>query len=196
MATIRNKAELVRRAEYHRREDRFVQGTYSDFMGNGDVKFKGCAIGCLATPHTQSGLRKLFETLLPEGRRRLGIAHAEENAHTQLKRLRAEFGVSVALARLMEDVFERETDNDRAANATVRMVRALPEGVDIRGQDVKRFVEAHGGMATGWRRPLGRGYAAMIDWSVESGEADPIEVKDVVRWLRSLDPTRRVKVAA
>lgn len=139
---IKNKAELVRRARWHRTEDRFVQGHYADFEPtNGDVKFTGCAIGCLATPARKRELKGWMEKL------RESIGHfvttkdlgAWDDSDSQTKRLGQEFGITEALARLAEGVFESADTREEAADFVVEFAKALPEGKNITPRMVATF---------------------------------------------------------
>jgi hypothetical protein len=152
---IKNKGLLVRRAEWHAKNDHVKQGTYGDSSCNGKVEFEGCAIGCLATPHTERGLRAFIRKLGEKEvksdykfdpslgystwqREETGSFVLYEEDDDQLPRIAREFGINRALARAAEGLFESFNKNGEAINFIPAFARALPEGVNVRPDAVKR----------------------------------------------------------
>lgn len=132
MSKIKNTRELVLRARGHARQDHIQQGTYGDASCNGHLEFKGCAIGCLATPHRQSELRAFIK--------RFGwkdddtgdwFLNEDNDSAKQVKRLKREFGICEPLARLAEGIFEGARTHGAAINVIPEFAAALPEGVNI-----------------------------------------------------------------
>lgn len=136
MGTIRNKRTLVRRTQWHADQDHVVQGTYGSGSCNGQAEFQGCAIGCMATPHTTKGLRAFIKRVggMSHG---LGEWSFHEEDDDQLPRITKEFGVSRALARVAETLFEAQPTHGAAINFIPKFARALPEGVKITDRQVQ-----------------------------------------------------------
>lgn len=167
MSTIKNGRELVLRAQGHARVDHIQQGTYGESSCNGYVEFKGCAIGCLATPHRQSELRGFIKSL---GRFFADDGDGDqwvlsESASDQLKRLKRDFGINIALARCAEALFEAMPTHGAAINFIPAFAKAVAkcEGVNL----------TPGRVARGWRESVVDGYCSRASyWGAITGDWD------------------------
>jgi hypothetical protein len=92
-------------------------------IGSAPGAFRGCEIGCLATPVDA-------RPPVPDDSRRLA------------RRIERQFGVCEALQRTAEAIFEDIPTLRRASNFVVRFVEALPEGVDVRASHVRAWGES------------------------------------------------------
>lgn len=162
MSKIRNKAELVRRSRGHARLDHVKQGTYGLITANGQADFQGCAIGCLATPHTQRGIRGMLAKLGWSA-----IHHAKdggfyEGSEDQLDRLLSEFGIEPELARCAEAIFESLPYHGGAISFIPAFAEALPEGYNLTPKRIKKL----------WDRATKNGAGDECYMSVDETEAD------------------------
>ncbi len=188
---IKSKRELVLRAQGHARVDHIQQGTYGDATLNGHAEFKGCAIGCLATPHRKSELLRYLRTQRAQN----GLVYGYDDVHGEMlhvalpsagemvQRLRSEFGINEGLARAAESVFEGLETHGAAIEFIPAFAKALPEGVDVTPAMVARWWNANVGTAE---------YDNYGDraWSFSMGYGPPEEVAErFLGWLRSLSPT-------
>jgi hypothetical protein len=157
MTKIKNKKELVLRAQGHARHDRVAQGTYGNGKVNGHADYRGCAIGCLSTPHRKADLRAwLMEHLSKAtyayvdaaGNKEVGI----QDIH-MLNVLERDFGIGWEVARVAEAIFEALPTHGAAIEFIPAFAKALPEGVEIDGELVREWWEEN---ATDpeWREPL------------------------------------------
>lgn len=139
---IKDTHKLVERAEWHAEQDHIYQGTYGAGKVNGETEFKGCAIGCLATPHGDEELAEFLRRYLREdltaspsiwgeGMTFLGLDSIE-----QTYEIEEQFGICTELLRVVEDIFEGLPTHGDAINFLPAFARALPEGADIKGADV------------------------------------------------------------
>jgi hypothetical protein len=141
---IRNADELVRRANYHARFDHIVQGTYGRAKTNGDVQFQGCWIGCLATPHRKGELKDHIEKVgldsFDLGGNLKGWHYVDEDDDVLTERLYEEFGITEALARHAEIIFENLDYHGEAIEFVPGLAKVLAEieGIEI---DDERLVE-------------------------------------------------------
>lgn len=149
MSKIRRKADLLARAEEHRRLDHIQQGTYGDirFLQNGEAEvteWKGCAISCLATETTIEGLfeqeAKGYFSLINLGEADDGRTIYDVSCSSDILReiLTEEFNICYKLVLLAEIIFEG-SEEDYAINWPVEFVEAIPENVDITNEDVDMF---------------------------------------------------------
>ena len=131
MAVIKNKRELVLRAKGHARADHVQQGTYGRASVNGYADFKGCAIGCLATPHRQPELRKFLRDLFKGPVRDRHLEDAGLDEYKQQELLKREFGICPALARAAESFFESQRTHGAAIEFIPAFAMSLPEGRNV-----------------------------------------------------------------
>lgn len=170
---IKNKRELVLRALGHARLDHIAQGTYGSASCNGEVEFKGCAIGCLATPHRKGELRSFIRRL---GELICGEYELEEAGTDQIPRLKREFGICPELARVAEAFFESQPTHGAAIEFIPEFAKALPEGANITPRKVRKF----------WEESLGGAYVDKVhagSWSAAEG---PEAKRKLFAWLESL----------
>lgn len=168
---IKNKKELVLRARGHARTDHITQGTYGHAEANGHVEYRGCAIGCLSTPHRQKDLRRFVLD---------GVDFDDDSG--MVRTLAEEFGICPALARAAEAIFEGLDTHGQAIEFIPAFARALPEGVDIGSRSV----------ADWWRKNT-RASATCYgpgDWGfgwLYSRRHDAATIRDeFLDWLRGL----------
>lgn len=128
---IKNKRELVNRLRWHARQDHVAQGTYGDATVNGHAEFRGCFIGCAATPHTQRGLDKWVRSVLSEW------GGYMDDAESMLDRVETEFGITAGLLRVCEVLFENLPLHGAAIEFLPAFGESLPEGVDLSQLDVQ-----------------------------------------------------------
>lgn len=139
---IKNTKELQLRADSHARNDHILQGTYGKGNVNGHIEFKGCAVGCLSTPHRKKELRDFLRKHL---NRRPAYAYGPEQflditEGTQREMLAKEFGITEDLAVLAEGIFEVQETHGAAINFVRDFAKALVEGSDIRPRDVHAYM--------------------------------------------------------
>lgn len=136
MSKIKNGRELVLRADSHAKFDRIKQGTYGNASVNGHATFKGCAIGCLSTPHRK---RDLFAFL--RKRRDEGEDLRDFDREPQVAALNREFGICEALTDLSEAIFEDFNKHGAAIEFIPRYARAVAacEGKRITDRQVREF---------------------------------------------------------
>lgn len=150
MPKIKNKKKLVRRADSHKKADHYMRGIYME-IGNGDdysYDFKGCAIGCLATPTAKSTIKKdrFLKKFWNTTRNTFSLDQQDA-----IKILKKDFGIAPSLTRVAEYVFESydilgDEDSDKAVYEwPSRFARALPEGKSITNRDVAKFIRESGG---------------------------------------------------
>lgn len=131
MSIIRNTKTLRERAEWHAAKDHVMQGTYGRGDVNGKAEFKGCVIGCLATPHGDALVEYLRDNLsIGEG-----IRLMSRGDYSLTSDIYEQFGIEPELMRLAEDVFEGLSTHGAAINFVRDFVRALPEGAKIDAED-------------------------------------------------------------
>ena len=128
---LKNIAELKRRAKWHAANDHVKQGTYGDVTKNGDFEFHGCAVGCLAMPHTKRGMRRFLSGRWDEDLRMFALYPDE-----MYQALTEEFGITNALAREADDLFEEQPTHGAAIEFVKNFANALNEGADITTQMV------------------------------------------------------------
>ncbi len=137
---LRNKRELVLRARGHARMDRLTQGTYGEAYVNGHVDYRGCAIGCLAVPHRGAELLRFVK----ERREASPLAHLDSPGvwfpmvDEHLRELERSFGISEAMMRRAELVFEALPFHGAAIEFVPAFTEALPEGVIIHDTELPR----------------------------------------------------------
>jgi hypothetical protein len=174
MSRIKNTRELVLRAQGHARSDHIKQGYYGESNCNGQVEFKGCAIGCLATPHRVSELRSFIK--------RLGSFDGDEwelseTGSDQIPRLRKEFGICTQLARCAEALFEGFTNHHDAIDFIPAFAKALNEGADIKPGEVRAAFNRLGGSA------FLSHYTRVANADLGTSEAEVLAPK-FLAWLR------------
>jgi hypothetical protein len=108
------KSEVVERLRAHRAEDSIVKGLYQQIDPNLASGYRGCAIGCVLPRQTDGDA--------------LGLA-CDDSWHSEVER---RFGIPLALARLIDSLFEGlPTDDDRHAEFAVMVIEAIPVGADL-----------------------------------------------------------------
>ena len=174
---IKNTAELRRRANAHARNDRIAQGTYGDASVNGHVEYHGCAIGCLSTPHRKAELRTY---LLSQGADILDIPRP--NVEAMLRRLSREFGISPALARCAEAIFETLPTHGAAIEFIPKFAASLNEGADITPAALRNvwpdIIDTHGGWS----------YVTSDRAKWPRSERAAVAAEQFLRWLRAQRP--------
>jgi hypothetical protein len=143
---IKNTRELVLRAQGHARGDHIAQGTYGNVKANGKAEFKGCFIGCWATPHRQRELRSLWRRLRGQYGYIGPIAQAGYTLDDDdlIPLLKREFGICPEFARICEAIFEGIEKHGAAIAFLPAVAKALPEGKNITPRACHRFARAHG----------------------------------------------------
>lgn len=139
---IKNTKELRLRANAHAKYDRTKQGTYGDASVNGHAEFKGCAIGCLSTPHRKSELRGFLRNIFggaTDGWDSLEYAKNSLDDEDQVELLSEEFGICPALARSAESLFEGCATHGEAIEFIPAFAKALPEGAEISRSSLMTF---------------------------------------------------------
>ncbi len=131
---IKNTAELRRRANGHARRDRVVQGTYGRLTRNGKVEFQGCAIGCLAVPHRQADLRKLWTQ---EG----GGRWLDRERADFLDAIEEEFGIPGKVMLGAERIFENLPTHGAAIEFVPALAAAFVKDAEIDEDDARRLFE-------------------------------------------------------
>lgn len=169
MSKIKNGRELVLRAQSHARHDHIKQGTYGDGSVNGHVEFKGCAVGCLSTPHRKRDLRNFLRSFT--GGVPGNVSLDDRNA--QVEGLRREFGITEALADLLEAIFEGIETHGAAIEFIPAAAKAIAacEGKNITDRQVAKFRKAN---------DLGE------VWSIGGlydSDYDPSPAKLLIAWL-------------
>lgn len=140
---IKNKARLVKRAERHLEEDRYIASAYLRFGFHGVSDWRGCEIGCLAMPSTKKAQERQTRLSTRQG------------GHDLSKKIRKEFNICIGLQRLSEAIFEdidfdmllREQNRGRShrlGSFVVSFVKAIPESRDIDNQLIVEWCEARG----------------------------------------------------
>lgn len=146
---IKNTGELVLRAQGHARSDHIEQGTYGQLKANGFAEFRGCAIGCLATPHRKRDLKALYRALMGGNRRSRHASGAyittmddlrqiEFSSDGLIRGLKREFGICSELARCAEAIFEAQELHGEAISFIPAFARALREGADITPRKLRK----------------------------------------------------------
>lgn len=151
---IKNTRELRLRADAHARLGHIAQGTYGDVSANGDVEFKGCAVGCLSTPHRKRDLLAWLKDKVKAGEAS-EWADSYDYCVTQsaaLKALGEEFGITKRLAIVAEAAFEHQETHGQAIEFVREFAHALPEDVDIQDRHVEAFLRRVGFSKLGARR--------------------------------------------
>ena|ERR1700690_1419548 len=172
---IKNTKELRLRANDHAKHDRIKQGTYGDGNVNGHAEFKGCAIGCLSTPHRKAELREFLRGIFggaSEGWQQLEYAENDLDDFGQMKLLSKEFGICPELARSAEALFEGCDTHGAAIEFVPAFAKALPEGADIRPNAVVAF----------WKQQDEGGRCAYEEGCAVS---DPTIKEQFLDWLKS-----------
>lgn len=136
---IKNTKELRLRANSHARNDHIRQGTYGDGSINGKAEFKGCAVGCLSTPHRKWELFNWIKAKLTGRKYRWSMSRSEA-----LAGLRDEFGITERLAVVAEACFEGKGTHGAAINFVRDFAHACPEGADIQDRHVEAFLRRQG----------------------------------------------------
>lgn len=200
MTVIKNKRELVLRAEGHARSDHIMQGTYGDISANGSVEFYGCAIGCLATPHRQKELRAFFDEKKVESVPGVSpyVPSGVFHSRNLLTKLEEEFGICPALGRCAEAIFEDMPTHGSAISFIPKFARALPEGVDITGKmlaeiwpDIIKPTPDSRDMGLWNQHMTSSLLGPPPGWVTRSGAESPwcpaeVAEKRFLKWLRSL----------
>lgn len=148
----KNTKELKLRAASHVKYDHIKQGTYGQGKVNGYAEFKGCAIGCLSTPHRKAELRSFLRQHLEtreEALRQFEGRSLPKNYEFTLKlddeyqrkRLGEEFGLTRLLVIAAEALFEAQRYHGDAINFVRNFAYAIPEGVEITDREVWAFLK-------------------------------------------------------
>lgn len=149
---IKNTDILLKRAIEHKEQDHITQRTYGDihYIANGDVevtKWKGCAISCLATEATITGLKKQEDFDFDKYVRFIQEVDSEHSIYTidiEAGRLRSmladTFGMCDKLIYIAECIFEG-SNVDYATDWPVKFANAIraAEGVNIYDKDIEDF---------------------------------------------------------
>lgn len=187
---IRRKAQLVERAEIHRDADRF---TASFYVGEVDgAEFKGCEIGCLATPHQEAARLRFFDRFRDRTRR---WREVEIPTAVMVRRIERDFGVCEGLQRVAEQLlFSYDEGPQRLGGFVVRFVKALPEGVDVDNERVVAWCESRGGA---WDASVDAQDLSGMRFGAECiGPDGTVEAEAFLSWLRRGAPRPRRKAVA
>lgn len=128
---IKNKKELILRAKGNVRVDQLVNDSYINKRGR---EPKVCGIGCLALPHRKREQAAFFENLFSKI---VGGARCKDL-------LEEEFGISRALANLLESLFVGANRKGEAGAFIIGFAEHIPEGVSIDRENVLAFCHAVG----------------------------------------------------
>jgi hypothetical protein len=131
------KDKLVCRALDHLNADSYYRGQWGEFNGG---KFIGCAIGCLATPLEKTTDAESFLSL-PFVINSDYVGPAIING--PFDHLRREFGLSVALTKPAERIFEQVIrDDEDAYSWPLTFVSAIRVGSDFSQGKLNRRLKA------------------------------------------------------
>ena len=134
---LRNIRELQLRARWHAQLGHIEQGTYGNGEVNGHAEFRGCAVGCLSTPHTKNRLIEfLREHLTPYG----GL---DNEGQEQREALTDEFGITTELVSTVEAIFEAQPTHGAAIEFVPNFANALTEGAVITDENVAEWLSKH-----------------------------------------------------
>ena len=200
----KNIARLRERADFHHEQDHFAMESgygVGEITGGGAISFKGCALGCLAFPHTQREIDReiqadrLFWTY--DGRSlQWAVGGRLRGRPPQYQRIAAEFGITTRLQWLVEGLFESHdtytaADVVAAADFVRDFAHAIPDGVKINAADVDVFVRDNLGIDhfTDWGEVCNSFEEAEVQRDLEN-----VKVK-FFDWLRSFAPEKSLGTA-
>lgn len=191
---IKNTKELRLRANSHTKLDHIKQGTYGLVKLNGHPEYRGCAIGCLSTPHRKRDflrfVKATIDTLRAEGVSiRKGRWQGFADGYKQRDALAKEFGITENLAIVAEACFEGQVKHGAAIEFIRDFAFALPEGADIQDRHVVAFLERRG-VTVGWNL----NYYDIKQHMMRSTGGIPQFTMDFLDWLRSRAPKQPVSV--
>jgi hypothetical protein len=177
---IKYKKRLVARAITHKREDRFIADQYVRYENGAAEEFKGCEIGCLATPADIPARKAWFKSL--DGRFGSG---------TMVRKIEEDFGVCSGLQRVAE-LFLVELDSGSSARLggfTVSFVKAIPEGRDITDELVGEWIDSRALVVNYYPNGVD-GRIGLLDQSRYGADMDK-ERAAFLDWLRRGAPQPR-----
>lgn len=180
---LRNIHELQLRANWHAKQGHVMQGTYGDVSLNGHLDFRGCAVGCLSTPHRMSRLKTFLQKFMDSGG---GLKHEGQGQRESLEK---EFGLNYVMIACVEGLFEGQPTHGAAISFVRDFAHALREGAEITTQDIYTWqARALGIREDGWNE---------IHEALESYEAEQVETvtTDFLDYVGSFKPAEE-KVAA
>lgn len=133
---IKNVKELQLRANAHARLDHYRQGTYGSGKTNGHTEYRGCAVGCLATPHRKDDLR---DFIITHGKKRGDWYEVNFAGPEQREMIEGEFGICEDLIVVAEGFFEAQPTHGGAIEFVKRFSHSLNEGSDFDGALVEAW---------------------------------------------------------
>lgn len=139
---IKNTRELRLRANAHARLDHVKQRTYGQAKVNGQAEYKGCAVGCLSTPHRKPDLIAFLRSKVHGALSFGGWVAFDGSGNPQRDALARDFGICAALAVVAEGFFEAQPKHGAAIEFIRDFAHALPEGADVRPDDVRAWLKA------------------------------------------------------
>lgn len=153
MPKIKNRKKLVRRATDHYKADH-IKRDKGYLQVNGG--FQGCAIGCLVSPVTHTGVKRdpYLKRFWDKANDKFGGFYYndetdEEDQDIICKIMKKEFGLAPSLTLLAEQVFEDRdyVTDEEAYTWPMDFAKALPpEGTNITDKQVQKFVIENGGL--------------------------------------------------
>jgi hypothetical protein len=140
---IKNTETLRKRADFHHEQDQIIQGDYGEAKTNGDIEYKGCAIGCLSTPNPteQPAFADFLKEHRPEGALPGKWAVVNLDSEQMREILGEEFGICYNLTHLAENIFESIMGEQEAADFVKEFAYALRDGIVIDNDRVNDFQE-------------------------------------------------------
>ncbi len=136
----KNTKELRLRAAAHARADHVKQGTYGRGYTNGHTEYKGCAIGCLTTPHRKRDLITFIKSFRFYDEINYSVDTYTDSIELR-KQLSREFGLCKQLVYLAEAFFEAQTTHGAAINFVRDFGAAVPEGKKFTPKQCNKFCE-------------------------------------------------------
>jgi hypothetical protein len=145
---IKNTRELRLRAAAHTKLDHVKQGTYGRVRCNGHAEYKGCAVGCLSTPHRKRDLLKFAKEVFASSpwlsKQEGAWVEVRGIGYSQREALAAEFGICERLGVMAEGFFEAQITHSEAIDFIRDFAYALPEGIDIDEEHCRAFLRREG----------------------------------------------------
>jgi hypothetical protein len=180
---IKNTKELKLRANGHARSDHILQGTYGDASANGHVKYEGCAVACLSTPHRKRSLRAFIKEHTGTW------GGYDRDVADMRKDLAKEFGINRYLVIAAEGYFEAQETHGAAIEFVKNFAHALPEGANITPGQVKAFLKQQFGWTPGFDSfaEITLGVAGRDSYSYyleQGGSVIDSRTSEFLQWLR------------
>lgn len=131
------KAEVLAEMKRHREQDDFTFGFYQQWAPEKTDGFRGCAIGCLVaakrTPleHVMDNPDRIYcscdSPICVDCKEKI-IQEPAQGWHMEVEEL---YGITQALASIIDRLFESHDDYGSAADFAVLVVESIPVGADL-----------------------------------------------------------------